>query len=122
MIVLRNLINFLIKLKDEKMHFPGPSDYNKSLEWKKQSPCTLKFRKSFFYEDESKQLHNVSPMKYLPQRTFTEKTRFKNFGIGIGYGKRSQDQYNSMKNIPGVGNYNLPSLFDKRIQGKYPIN
>jgi hypothetical protein len=61
-------------------------------------------------------------MKYLPNRNFTEKTRYKSFGIGMGYEKRFNDPCNSMKNIPGPGNYNLPSLFEKRIQGKYPIN
>lgn len=61
-------------------------------------------------------------MKYLPERKFTENSRYKTYGIGIGLGKRSQDQYNPMKGIPGPGDYVLPSLFDKRIQGKYPIN
>lgn len=61
-------------------------------------------------------------MKYLPERKSTENYRYKTYGIGIGLGKRSQDQLNPMKNIPGPGDYFLPSLFDKRIQGKYPIN
>lgn len=109
-------------MKDGKKNFPGPSEYDKSMEWNKRSPCTLKFRKSYFYEDESKQLHDVSPMKYLPARTFTEQSRYKTYAIGLGFGKRSQDQYNSSKGFPGPGNYNLPSIFDKRIQGKVPLN
>jgi hypothetical protein len=61
-------------------------------------------------------------MKYLPSRKCTENNRYKTYGIGIGFGKRSQDQFNSTKSYPGPGNYNLPSLFDKRLQGKLPIN
>ena len=60
-------------------------DYNRTIEWNKQSPCTLEIRKSFFYQNESKQLDNVSARKYLPDRNFTEKTRYKSFGIGLGY-------------------------------------
>ena len=82
----------------------------------------MKFRKSFFYEDESKKLHDVSPMKYLPSRGYTENNRYKTYGIGFGSWKRSPDQYNSTNFFPGPGNYNLPSLFDKRLQGKIPIN
>lgn len=65
-------------------------------------------------------MHDVSPMKYLPERKSTEMTRYKNFGIGIGLGKRSFDI--GSKIIPGPGDYNLPSLFKKGKQGKYPMN
>lgn len=82
----------------------------------------MKFRKNYFYEEESKQLHDVSPMKYLPETKLTENSRFRTYGIGIGYGKRSQDQYNNMKISPGPGDYILPSIFEKRLQGKYPMN
>jgi len=82
----------------------------------------MKFRKSYFYEDESKQLHDVSPMKYLPTRKLTQGSRYQTYGISLGLGKRSQDQFNSGKLLPGPGYYNLPSLFDKRLQGKIPIN
>lgn len=61
-------------------------------------------------------------MKYLPKTKNTENTRYKTYGIGIGFGKRTQDQYNNMKSLPGPGSYNLPSLFEKRLQGKAPIN
>ncbi len=61
-------------------------------------------------------------MKYLPEKKLTEGSRYKTYGIGIGLGKRSQDQHNPKKDIPGPGDYYLPSLFDKRKQGKYPIN
>jgi len=61
-------------------------------------------------------------MKYLPSTKVVQATRYNTYGIGIGLGKRSQDQYNNMKVTPGPGNYNLPSLFEKRLQGKYPIN
>ena len=47
-------------------------------------------------------------------------SRFKKYGIGIGLGKRSFD--NSDKMSPGPGDYNLPSLFKKGRQGKYPLN
>lgn len=65
-------------------------------------------------------MHNVSPMKYLPGRKSVEMARFKNYGIGIGHGKRS-DQVEG-KILPGPGDYNLPSLFNKGRQGKYPLN
>ena len=65
-------------------------------------------------------MHDVSPMKYLPDRNTTEKTRYKKYGIGIGLGKRSFDASNILS--PGPGDYNLPSLFNKGRQGKYPIN
>ncbi len=80
----------------------------------------MKFRKSYFYEDESRLLHNVSPMKYFPKTKNSENCRYKTYGIGIGYGKRGINS--DMKTLPGPGSYNLPSLFDKRIQGKVPIN
>lgn len=64
-------------------------------------------------------MHDVSPMKYLPERRSTEKTRFKKYGIGIGLGKRS---FENIKLSPGPGDYNLPSLFKKGKQGKYPLN
>jgi len=67
-------------------------------------------------------MHNVSLMKYLPDRNFTEKTRYKSFGVGLGYGKRFNNPCDSMKNIFGPGKYNLPFLFEKRIQKKYPVN
>lgn len=65
-------------------------------------------------------MHDVSPMKYLPERNVTEGARYKKYGIGIGYGKRSNERYNKV--IPGPGEYNLPSVFKKGIQGKYPMN
>jgi hypothetical protein len=61
-------------------------------------------------------------MKYLPETKMILNNRFKTYGIGIGYGKRSQDQFNHMKISPGPGDYRLPSIFEKRIQGKYPMN
>jgi len=65
-------------------------------------------------------MHDVSPMKYLPERKSTELTRYKQFGIGIGYGKRSYQT--SKKTSPGPADYNLPSLFIRGKQGKYPLN
>jgi hypothetical protein len=65
-------------------------------------------------------MHDVSPMKYLPERKTTELTRFKKYGIGIGLGKRSFEN-NTIKS-PGPADYNLPSLFNKGKQGKYPMN
>ena len=115
------LNNLKIK-QDEKKNFPGPSDYEKSTEWTRQSPCTLKFRKNYYYEDDTKRMHDVSPMKYLPERKVTENARYKTYGIGIGLGKRSNEQFNNMKITPGPGDYHLPSLFEKRIQGKAPMN
>lgn len=58
-------------------------------------------------------------MKYLPERKSVELTRYKNYGIGIGFGQRSNE---NIKVSPGPGDYNLPSIFKKGRQGKYPIN
>lgn len=90
-----------------------------TLDWERQNPCSFKFRKSFFYQDEGNLMHNVSPMKYLPERKQTDLTRFKKYGIGIGLGKRN---FSEQKKSPGPGDYNLPSLFNKGKQGKYPMN
>jgi len=42
-------------------------------------------QKKLFLSKRKQNLDNVSPMKYLPDRNFTEKTRYKSFGIGLGY-------------------------------------
>lgn len=90
------------------------------MDWKKQNPCSIKFRNSIFYVEDSKLIHDVSPMKYLPIRKITEESRYKKYGIGIGFGKRSNDKL--YRPAPGPGDYNLPSLFKKGLQGKYPMN
>ena len=93
-------------------------EYNQNLNWNKQNPCSFKFRNSIFYVEDSKYLHNVSPNKYLPKRKFTEESRYNK--IGMGYGKKGFIDLN--KGMPGPGEYNLPSLFKKGKQGRYPLN
>lgn len=40
----------------------------------------------------------------------------------MGYGKRLWQYMNGKDNIPGVGSYNIPSVFDKSRRTKMPIN
>ena len=61
-------------------------------------------------------------MKYLPDRKLIEDGRYKNYGIGIGLGRRKLDEEDGDKDIPGPGKYILPSVFDKRLQGRLPLN
>jgi hypothetical protein len=75
-------------------------------------------RRGFFYEENIKSSHAVSPQKYTPNINAIESKRYNK--IGLGYGKRL---WQSMKSggTPGVGSYVLPSSFD-RNRMKMPIN
>jgi len=107
----------------EPKNFPGPTDYNNNnAEWYKKTPCSMKFRKDFFYIDDVKKSHNVSPMKYLPKTKMTENNRFRNNSISFGIGLRNYEIIEAMDKIPGPGRYNLPSVFDKLKTGKIPLN
>lgn len=81
----------------------------------------MKFRNMYFYEDGLKFMHDVSPMKYLPNTKLTENNRYRKYSISFGKGLRSYEAFDSQK-TPGPGNYNLPSVFDKRKTGRAPIN
>lgn len=108
----------------EAKNNPGPCDYNNSanLEWVRKSPCSMKFRKDFFYQDDVKQAHDVSPMKYLPETKIVENNRYRNNSISFGIGLLHYQIKEQMDKIPGPGRYNLPSVFDRRKTGKIPLN
>jgi len=113
------------KIKDGPgINSPGPSDYNNSasIEWVKKTPCSMKFRKDFFYHDDIKKKHDVSPMKYLPDTKVVENNRYRNNSISFGIGLMEYQVKQQMDKVPGPGKYNLPSVFDKRKTGKIPLN
>lgn len=114
-----------IKYKEgEGKKSPGPCDYNNaiSLEWIKKNQCSMKFRKEFFYQDDIRQAHDVSPMKYLPDTRVVENNRYRNNSISFGIGQLYYQVKDQVDKTPGPGKYNLPSVFDKRKTGKIPLN
>lgn len=110
--------------ESEGKNLPGPCDYNNSAssEWVKRTPCSMKFRKDFFYQEDIKKMHDVSPMKYLPDTKIVENNRFRNNSISFGLGLLHYQLKEQMDKIPGPGKYNIPSVFDKRKTGKIPLN
>ncbi len=71
--------------------------------------------------------HCISPQKYFPSTKTQEIGRFD--GAGIGFGERLKKSssgkilFNLLElNVPGVGSYNLPSIFDKKKRTKPPLN
>jgi hypothetical protein len=102
---------------------PGPTDYKITSKWLKTSPITIKSRKFMYYEEDiKKRSHCISPQKYnIKDNNFMKNSRFLNIGIGIGLGYRSWSKMYS-NNIPGPGQYNLPSVFDKNRKFKYALN
>jgi hypothetical protein len=88
----------------------------------RQNPVTIIPRRSLYYDDEAKQKgHTLSPQKYKPDTNIVQNKRFIDIGIGIGIGKKSWGKM-TLNNIPGVGSYNLPSIFDKSRKYKYALN
>lgn len=87
----------------------------------KNIPCSLKFRKKFFYEEGIELLNFVSPNKYLPSTKITMNTRYNKNKIGIGYGEKTTIGGKG-NNTPGPGQYKLPSVFNKNKQGRIPMN
>jgi hypothetical protein len=118
---ISNKLNYNV---GEAKNNPGPCEYDNSvsLEWVKRTPCSMKFRKDFFYQDDIKKMHDVSPMKYLPDTKIVENNRFRNNSISFGIGLLHFQIKEQMDKIPGPGRYNLPSVFDKRKTGKIPLN
>jgi hypothetical protein len=52
---------------------------------------------------------------------FVQNQRFANIGTGMGFGDKSWGKITE-SNYPGVGSYNLPSIFDKKRKYKYALN
>ena len=118
---ISNKINYK---ENKARNMPGPCDYNNavSFEWVKKTPCSMKFRNDFFYQDDIKKMHNVSPMKYYPDTKIVENSRYRNNSVGFGFGLLNYQVKDQMDKIPGPGRYYLPSIFDKRKTGKIPLN
>jgi hypothetical protein len=66
--------------------------------------------------------HALSPQKYNPSTKFVTDSRFANIGVGMGLGNKCWEKIISPNRNPGVGNYNIPSIFDKRRKNKVPLN
>ena len=106
---------------EESGKTPGPQNYFPPMDWKKQNPLTMKFRHGFYYDEEMKYKGAViSPQKYQPKYKSTDNTRFQNIKIGIGLGNKTWGKSETL--TPGPGEYNLPSIFDKKRKFKYALN
>lgn len=64
--------------------------------------------------------HCISPQKYLPSTKFQQNLRFTT--IGFGKGGRTSNENTSVKQFPGPGTYNLPTIFTKNKKTKIPLN
>jgi hypothetical protein len=70
--------------------------------------------------DLSYKKHCISPQKYLPSTKIQQNLRYTN--IGFGKGNRVASDNTSVKQFPGPGTYDLPSIFKKSISKKVPLN
>ena len=109
----------LYERKDSKFK-PGPGAYNsKDNEKYGTLPIMMKFRHSFFYDEDIRQKKaTVSMQKYSPKYNYVERKRFN--GITFGYGDRPR-MY-ALNNYPGPAAYKIPSIFDRGYKGKLPLN
>jgi hypothetical protein len=98
--------------------YPGPGTYNIIDKWTDR-PVSICQRRNFYFDENLKSSQAVSPQKYSPNIDVMVSKRYDK--IGIGYGKRL---WQSIKkdSTPGVGSYNLPSIFDRTRKMKMPIN
>lgn len=65
--------------------------------------------------------HTISPQTYAPSTKLNQNRRYLDIGIGLGIGQKFSKKSPQLK-FPGVGDYNLPSIFDKTRRTKYPLN
>lgn len=104
-----------------KARIPAPGDYN-IISKNTTLPTTLKFRHGLYYDDELKlKGHCLSPQAYSPSIVFTHPSRYKEIKFSCQQriaGEISKEQ----KNMPGPGQYNLPSVFDLKRKYKPSIN
>lgn len=82
----------------------------------------MKHRNKLFFEEEIQKKITLSPQQYSPKNEYVSSSRFKNIGIGIGYGYKMGPINKALNNFPGVGQYNIPSSFDLKRRSKLPIN
>jgi hypothetical protein len=65
-------------------------------------------------------MHDVSPMKYLPSTKMIDNSRYKKHSISFGFGLRPN--LKEIEQTPGPGDYTLPNVFEKRKNGRLPLN
>jgi hypothetical protein len=75
-----------------------------------------------YYDGILKTANNISPQKYNPKTDFVANSRFKNIGISLGYGTKTWESVIIKSSTPGIGTYNIPSIFDKGRRYKVPLN
>jgi hypothetical protein len=96
---------------------PGPGMYDVKTPNNLHRAASLTFRKGMYYDEGMKEKNSVSPQKYNPNTKPIENGRFSKVGIGIG-----EKRWNLIGKNPGVGEYDIPSSFDKSRKLKMPIN
>lgn len=105
----------------EKAKIPSPGNYN-IITKSSTLPTTLKFRHNLYYDDEIKQKgHCISPQTYFPDIQCIKPNRYSSIKFTTNpriANEMSKDQ----KSFPGIGQYNLPSVFDLTRKYKPCIN
>ena len=106
---------------DTSRKLPGPADYSKDVPWVNENQFSIRQRRGFYYDEELKEKTCISPEKYSPMMKLISNKRFIDIGIGIGYGTKCFDKIFA-SSTPGVGSYDLPSVFDKTRKFTYSLN
>ena len=99
--------------------YPGPGAYFKKINWTdKTKGAVLISRKGMYYDEYLKGRGDVNPLTYSVKYSLIDKGRYKNIVIG-GMGHAKLDAGTCS---PGVGSYNLPSCFDRKMKRSYALN
>lgn len=109
-------------LQDTSRNNPGPGEYNiVHSSFMKDYPILIRSRRVFYYSNDIKNSNpSVSPQSYRPKLETVQETRFNK--IGIGYGNKILPYNKDALKNPGVGTYNLHSIFDRKFYKKIPLN
>lgn len=114
----RKGVTIAIKTKQGSFHqgneVPGPGAYSPNNIWyKPRNAPNLISRKGFYYDEYCKGKEGLSPQTYKLNYSQIDGGRYKKIKIGgIGHGEPKFKLLDSSM-YPGVGSYNLPSIFDK---------
>lgn len=104
---------------NKKNKYPGPGAYFKKINWTdKTKGAVLISRKGMYYDEYLKGRGDVNPLTYSVKYSLIDKGRYKNIVIG-GMGHAKLDAGTCS---PGVGSYNLPSCFDRKMKRSYALN
>jgi hypothetical protein len=88
---------------------------------KNKNAIQVRSRLMFYYDQELlEKKHCISPQKYLPSTKVQQILRYTT--IGFGQGERTSTDNASVKQFPGPGSYNLPTIFSKGLKKKVPLN